>query len=155
VRSIDPNLFAEIKSMDQNLDVDRAPARITTVLAAVLGGFALLLATIGIYGVVSYAVSRRIREIGLRVALGAGRRDVLRLILNGAMRPVILGLVLGVAACAAVSRVLSAVLYGVSPLDPIAFIAVTLFLFGVALLASFLPARRATRIDPMEALRYE
>ena len=95
------------------------------------------------------------REVGIRIALGAERRDVLSLVLRGAMRPVAVGIVLGIAATAAVSRVLSSVLYGVSPLDPVAFSAVTMFLVIVALFASFLPALRATRIDPNEALRYE
>ena len=133
----------------------RAPGVLFTELAGALGGFALILASIGIYSVVSHAVSRRVREIGIRMSLGAERRDVLGLVLRGAMRPVLIGITLGVAACAAVSRVLSGVLYGVSPLDPAAFVGVTLFLVAVALVASFLPARRATRIDPMQALRNE
>jgi predicted permease len=155
VRSIDANVLVDVRSMDQNLDRYRTPGVIVTELAGLLGGFALLLASIGIYSVVSYAVSRRVREIGIRMTLGAEMRDVMGLVLRGAMRPVLIGIVLGIAACGAVSRVLSSVLYGVSPLDPAAFGGVTLFLLGIALLASFLPARRATRIDPMDALRYE
>jgi ABC-type antimicrobial peptide transport system permease subunit len=155
VKGIDPNVLAEVKSMEQNLQMYRTPARIVTELASVLGAFALFLATIGIYSVVSYAVSRRIREIGIRMTLGAGRREVMRLILSGAMRPVIVGVALGVAAAAAISQVLASVLYGLSPIDPIAFVGVTLFLVAIALLASFIPARRAMRIDPMDALRYE
>ncbi len=155
VKGIDPNVLAEVKSMEQNLQMYRTPARIVTELASVLGAFALFLATIGIYSVVSYAVSRRIREIGIRMTLGAGRREVIRLILSGAMRPVIVGVALGVAAAAAISQVLASVLYGLSPIDPIAFVGVTLFLVAIALLASFIPARRAMRIDPMDALRYE
>jgi predicted permease len=155
VRSIDPNILPDVKSMDQNLERYRVPGRIVTGLASVLGGFALLLACLGIYSVVSYSVSRRVREIGIRMTLGAERRDVLRLVLRGAMRPVVIGIAIGIAATAAISRVLSSVLYGVSPLDPAAFGGVTLFLAGVALLASLVPALRATRIDPNEALRYE
>ncbi len=155
VRGIDPNVMVDARSVDQNLEMYRAPGVLVTELAGALGGFALLLASIGIYSVVSYAVSRRVREIGIRVALGADRRDVIGLVLRGAMRPVIIGMALGIAACAAVSRVLSSVLYGVSPLDPTAYIGVTLFLLGVAVLASLVPARRATRIDPMDALRHE
>ncbi len=155
VRSIDPNVVLELRAMDQHLEAYRSPAVLVTELATVLGAFALLLAAIGIYSVVSYAVSRRVREIGIRVALGAGQYDVMRLVLRGAMRPVIIGMALGIAACAAVSRVLSSVLYGVSPLDPIAYIGVTLFLLSVAVLASLLPARRATSIDPLDALRHE
>ena len=155
VRAIDPNVLVDVRSMDQNLDMYRTPALMVTELASVLGGFALLLASIGIYSVVSHAVSRRVREIGIRMSLGAERRDVMSLVLRGAMRPVMIGIALGIAACAAVSRVLSGVLYGVSPLDPAAFVGVSLFLVAVALVASFLPARRATRIDPMQALRHD
>ena len=154
-RGVDPNVLVRTASMDQNIDLYRMPGRLATALAGVLGGFALLLASIGIYGVVSYAVSRRVREIGIRMTLGAGRREVLRLVMRGAMTPVAVGALLGIAACAGVSRVLSTVLYGVSPLDPVAFAGVTLFLLGIALLASYMPARRATRVDPMVALRYE
>jgi len=155
VGSIDPNVLVDVRSMDQNLEMYRSPGVMVTALASALGGFALLLASIGIYSVVSHAVSRRVREIGIRMSLGAERRDVMGLVLRGAMRPVMIGIALGIAACAAVSRVLSSVLYGVSPLDPAAFAGVTLFLAAVALLASFLPARRATRIDPMQALRHD
>jgi len=155
VRSIDPNVLLDVKSLDQNLEAYRAPGVLVTELASALGGFALLLASIGIYSVVSHAVSRRIREIGIRMSLGAERHDVMGLVLRGAMLPVMIGVALGIAACAAVSRVLSSVLYGVSPLDPVAFGAISLFLLVVALVASFLPARRATRIDPMQALRNE
>ncbi len=155
VRAIDPNVLVDVRSMDQNLEMYRTPGVLVTELAGALGGFALLLASIGIYSVVSHAVSRRVREIGIRMSLGAERRDVMGLVLRGAMRPVMIGIALGIMACAAVSRLLSGVLYGVSPLDPAAFAGVTLFLVGVALLASYLPARRATRIDPMQALRHD
>ena len=155
VRGIDPNVLVDVRSLDQNLEMYRMPGVLVTELASALGGFALLLASIGIYSVVSHAVSRRVREIGIRMSLGAERRDVMGLVLRGAMRPVLIGIALGIAACAVVSRVLSDVLYGVSPLDPAAFVGVTLFLVAVALVASFLPARRATRIDPMQALRNE
>ena len=138
-----------------NLELYRLPSRIVTALSAVLGGFALLLASIGIYGVVSYAVSRRVREIGIRMTLGAEAGDVMGMVLRGALRPVLLGAAVGVAGCAAVSRVLSSLLFGVSPFDPLAFGAVTLFLIGVAAAASYVPARRAARLDPMAALRYE
>lgn len=155
VRSLDPNVLVDVRPMDKNIDMYRIPGRLATALASVLGGFALLLASIGIYGVVSYAVSLRVREIGIRMTLGADRREVLRLVLRGAMTPVAIGAAIGIAACAGVSRVLSTVLYGVSPLDPVAFAGVTLFLLGIAFLASYLPARRATRVDPMVTLRYE
>jgi putative ABC transport system permease protein len=144
-----------VRQIEDNIDLYRVPGRIAAALAAVLGGFALLLASVGIYGVVSYTVSRRIREIGIRVTLGARAGEVVRLMMRGAMIPVLCGALLGLLACMSVSRILSSVLYGINPLDPLAFAGVTLFLLGVALLASYVPARRAARVDPMDALRYE
>ncbi len=120
-----------------------------------LGALALLLASIGVYSVVSYSVSRRIHEIGIRMTLGASGKDVIRLVLRQALRPVVIGALVGVAGCAAVSQVLSNVLYGIGSHDPIAFVGVPLFLLGISLLASYLPARRAARVDPAIALRYE
>jgi putative ABC transport system permease protein len=124
-------------------------------LSAALGGLGLMLAAIGIYGTVAYSVARRTREIGIRMTLGARSIDVLRLILRGAMRPIVLGAGVGMVICAAVSRILASLLFGVSPLDAIAYVSVAMFLLGVALLASYLPARRALRVDPMVALRHE
>jgi putative ABC transport system permease protein len=115
----------------------------------------LLLASLGIYGVVSYAVSSRIREIGIRMTLGANPKGIFGLIIRQAMRPVLIGVAVGFAVCAGASRLMSVMLYGISPLDPVTFGGVALFLVGVALSACYLPARRATRVDPMEALRYE
>jgi putative ABC transport system permease protein len=116
---------------------------------------ALLLASIGVHGVVSYGVNQRIREIGIRMALGADGRDVMRLVLRQAVRPVLIGGVIGIIGCAAVSQVLADVLYGIGAHDPIAFIGVPLFLLVMAFLASYVPARRASRLDPMQALRHE
>jgi len=110
---------------------------------------------VGVYGVVAYAVSRRTREIGIRMTVGADGRDVMRLILRQSMRPVLIGGAIGIVACAGVSWVLSSMLFGISARDPIAFIAVPAFLLGIALLASYIPARRATRVNPVVALRYE
>jgi putative ABC transport system permease protein len=115
----------------------------------------MLLACIGMYGVASYAVSRRVREIGIRMTLGADAREVKRLILRRAMRPVVIGALLGMAGCAAVSKILGSMLFGISPHDPLAFVVVPLILFWVAMVASYIPARRATQVDPMVALRYE
>jgi ABC-type antimicrobial peptide transport system permease subunit len=114
----------------------------------------LLLASLGIYGVIAYAVTQRIREIGIRMTMGAQRRDVMQLILGQSMRPVAVGVAAGLAASAAVSRLLTSLLYGVSPLDSVVFIGVALFLSGVAFLAGYVPAKRASRMDPMTALRH-
>jgi len=133
----------------------RAPSRIVAILAGSLGALGMLLACIGVYGVVSYAVSRRVREIGIRMTLGADAREVKSLILRQAMRPVVIGALIGIAGCAAVSQILKSMLFGISAHDPVAFVAVPLILLSVALAASYIPARRATKVDPMVALRYE
>ena len=130
-------------------------ASAVAALSGVLGALALLLASIGVHGVVSYGVSQRIREIGIRMTLGADGRDVMRLVLRHALRPAVIGALVGVIGCAAVSHLLSDVLYGIGSHDPIAFIGVPLFLLGVAFLASYIPARRAVGVDPVVALRYE
>jgi predicted permease len=155
VRSLDANMPVEVAKIDDYLEVWRAPSRIASGLSGALGALALLLAAIGVYGMVSYMVSRSVREIGIRMALGADSGKVMRHVLRQAMRPVLVGGLIGVAGCAAVSWVLSSMLFGLNALDPIAFVTVPLFLTGVALLASYLPARRAMRVDPVVALRYE
>jgi predicted permease len=153
--SLDSNMIVTAKPLAEKLEIWRFPSRVLAFLTASLGLLGLLLASLGIYGVVSYAVNSRTREIGIRITLGANPKGILSLILTQAMRPVFLGLLIGFAICAATSRLMSVMLYGISPFDPVTFIGVALFLSGVALLACYLPARRATRVDPMEALRYE
>jgi predicted permease len=154
-RTLDADLVVDVTKLEENLEVWRTPSRIVAALSAVLGALALLLASVGVYGVVSYGVSQRIREIGIRMALGADGREVMSLLLRQAMRPVVIGALIGIVGCAAVSQVLSKVLYGIGSHDPIAFIGVPFFLLGIAMLASYVPARRATKVDPVVALRYE
>ena len=142
-------------TMDEAVAASVAQPRFRTVLLALFAVSAMLIATCGLYGLMAYAVTQRRREIGVRMALGAERRDVLRLVLTRALRIVIAGLIVGLAGAVAVTRVLQTFLFGVTPTDPIAFTVVTLLLMVVGLMAAWLPARRATRIDPCAALRAE
>ena len=152
---LDPDVVVDVTKFEENLETWRVPARIVAGLAGSLGALGLLLAAVGVYGVVSYAVGRRTREIGIRMTLGADGRDVMRLMLRQSMRPVLIGGAIGIAGCAALSWVLSSMLYGISARDPIAFVTVPAFLLGIAMLASYIPARRATKVNPVVALRYE
>jgi macrolide transport system ATP-binding/permease protein len=152
---LDPDVMVDVTRLEDNMEVWRTPARIVAALAGSLGTLGLLLASVGVYGVVSYAVSRRTREIGIRMTLGADGRDVMSLMLRQSMRPVLIGGAIGIAGCGAVSWILSSMLFGISAHDPIAFLLVPAFLLGVALLASYIPARRATKVSPVVALRYE
>ena len=122
---------------------------------SMLGGLALFLAVVGAYGVKAFLVTRRTREIGVRLALGATPADVMRQMLRESLGLTIAGLALGLLLAAAIARLLSALLYGVSPSDPLTLLAVSLVLAGATLLASLLPARRAARLDPVAALRHE
>ena len=169
---VDPSSVAgairnEVQSLEKNLPLgnpelmsDRVTnslyaARMGAILLAVFGGLALLLASIGLYGVMSFAVARRTRELGIRVALGAQPGDVFRLVLLQGMALVIAGLVIGISVALAVTRLLASFLYGVSTMDALTFTAIPALLTAVALLACYLPARRATKVEPLVALRYE
>jgi predicted permease len=154
-QALDPDLLVEVLPLDANLEVWRTPSIIVATTGAVLGTLALCIASLGLFGMVSYGVTRRLREIGIRMALGAEGSDVRNMIVRQALRPVIIGVAIGVVACAAVSKIISAVLYGVSAHDPIAFVAAPMFLLFIALIACYLPARRAMRLDPMKILRHE
>jgi putative ABC transport system permease protein len=129
--------------------------RFNLTLLGLFGGLALLLSAAGIYGVTSYAVAQRAQEIGIRKALGAQSGDVLRLVIRQAMAAVLPGVVIGLAITLASTRVMKSLLFGVSATDPLTFVAIALSLTLVALLACWIPARRATRVDPMVALRCE
>ncbi len=156
IRRAAPDLPIEgTVTMDEAVAASVAPPRFRMLLLGLFAMTATLIATCGIYGLMAYAVTQRRREIGVRMALGATRRDVLRLVLTRALRIVVAGLIVGLAGAAGVTRVLQRFLFGVTPMDPIAFTIVTLLLMAVGLIAAWLPARRATRIDPCAALRAE
>ena len=156
IRRVAPDLPIEgTRTMDEAVAASVAPPRFRMWLLALFAMTATLIATCGLYGLMAYAVTQRRREIGVRMALGATRRDVLRLVLARALRIVVAGLIVGLAGAAGVTRVLQRFLFGVTPTDPIAFTIVTLLLLAVGLMAAWLPARRATRIDPCAALRAE
>jgi putative ABC transport system permease protein len=130
-----------------------ADRRYPMLLLSIFAGVAVVLAAIGLYGVLSYTVSRRTREIGVRIALGARSADVLRLVVGGGMRLTLIGIGVGLAGAVIAARALGALLYGVTPTDPVTLAAVAVLLSVVALLAAYLPARRAARLDPIVALR--
>ena len=144
-----------VMSMEQLASETIAPQHASVILIGIFAGMALLLAAIGIYGVISYAARQRTQEIGIRMALGAEPRAVLRLVMGEGLRLTVLGLGIGLTGALVLTRFLSSILYGVRPSDPMTFVMVALILATVALLASFMPARRATRVDPMAALRHE
>ena len=144
---------SHVMSMSDLMSDSVAPRRVSMILLIVLGGAALLLALLGIYGVLSYSITQRTQEIGIRAALGAQRIDVMKLVLGQTLKLVVIGVLLGVLGAIGIIRVFSSLLFGVSPTDPFTFVVVTALLLITALLASYLPARRASQIDPVLALR--
>ena len=146
---------SQVRSMEQVQGDSIADRRLTVWLLGVFAALAIVLAAVGIYGVISFSVARRTREIGVRMALGASRADVLRMIVREGMRTAAIGLAAGLVAALALTRVMRSILYEVTATDPAVFAAIALLLAAVAALASYIPARRATRIDPIAALRYE
>ncbi|HEX5045910.1 MAG TPA: ABC transporter permease [Gammaproteobacteria bacterium] len=155
VQRLDPRIPAQATPIAENLADWQRLAALVTALSLVGGALALALAAVGIYGVVTFVVARRSHEMGVRIALGAQSGCLLRLILGQTMRPVAAGAAVGVLAAAASSQLLTSVLFGVSPLDPVGIAGAVAFLFAVALLASLPAARRALRVDPLAAIRYE
>jgi predicted permease len=156
VQKLDPELpMAAVATMDQLLADSLSRSRFTMLLLGIFAAVALALAAVGIYGLIAYSVTQRTQELGIRIALGAQRRDVLRLVLTQGTRLTLLGVATGFLAALALSRLLATLLFSVSATDPLTFAGVAGLLAFVALLACFIPARRATRVDPMVALRYE
>ncbi|MGH7528828.1 MAG: ABC transporter permease, partial [Gemmatimonadales bacterium] len=156
VKSLDPEIpVASIAPAQELIDRSIAQPRVNAVLLGVFAAVALVLAAVGIYGVLSYAVAQRTREIGVRIALGAQPADVLRLVVRQGMHPVVLGLILGLVAALGATRLMQRLLYGISPGDPATLVTIAVVLTGVAVLASYIPARRAARVDPTVALRNE
>jgi putative ABC transport system permease protein len=156
LRRLDPSLpLAELAPLERVVSSSLVRSRFLTLLVAVFAAIALLLAAVGTYGVLAYAVEERRHEVGVRMALGATARDVLRMVVGQGMRPVVAGLALGLAGALAVGRLLETQLYAVAPTDPATYAAVPVVLIGVALLACLLPGRSATRVDPAVALRQE
>jgi putative ABC transport system permease protein len=141
--------------MSERVSESVAEPRFRTLLLGIFAALALILAAAGIYGVMSYNVAQRTREIGIRIAMGAGRRDVLSLVLGHSLKLTLIGVAVGLAASWGLMRLLASVLYNVTPHDFFTLAGVSILLSAVALLASYIPARRAMRVDPLVALRYE
>ncbi len=155
LHDLNPEIPASFRTFSQVYSAALRSRRFNVILIGFFGITALLLATTGVFGVMAYSVSRRTREIGVRVALGAARGDVLRMILGQGLRTIFIGVAIGLAGSLVLTRTLESLLFGVTPTDPLTFGAVTLLLAGAALLACYIPAWRATKVDPMVALRYE
>ncbi|HYV06473.1 MAG TPA: FtsX-like permease family protein, partial [Blastocatellia bacterium] len=154
--AVNKNLpFSSISTVDELVSRSLGERRFNLILLGAFAGIALTLAGIGIYGLISFSTSRRTHEIGVRIALGAQTRDIMTAVLKEGMLLTTAGLALGLIASIALTRLLSSLLFGITATDPLTFIAISLVLAGVALVACFVPARRATRVDPMIALRYE
>jgi predicted permease len=155
LQELDPETPAKFRTFSQMYAASLGSRRFNVVLIGFFGIAALVLATTGVFGVMAYSVSRRTREIGVRVALGASTGEVLRMILSQGMRTIVIGVAIGITGALALTRTVQSLLFGVTATDPLTFGSVTLLLVGAALLACYIPARRATKVDPMVALRYE
>jgi putative ABC transport system permease protein len=154
--AVDPDLpLTEVGTMDERLSRSLAGGRVVVALMVIFAFLALSMGSVGLYGVISYSAAQRTAEFALRLALGAPQREVLRLVASGVLRLLLVGGALGMALALGMARLLSSSIFGISPYDPLTFAIVTLVLLGVVFTASYLPARRAMRVDPMVALRYE
>lgn len=139
--------------MGDYVDEAMAPTRFTLALVGVFAALALVLSSVGLYGVISYSLRQRFQEFGVRIAFGAGSRNIVRMVVSHGMYLALSGVALGLVAALALTRTASSLLFGVSPMDPVTFAGIPFLLVGVTTLASYVPARRATRIDPVNALR--
>jgi len=156
VAAIDPTLpLSELKPMNQKLGIALLPARLSGAVLGIFGVIGLLMAVIGMYGVMAYSVAQRTREIGIRMAIGAAAGDVVRMVMRQGLTLVVIGAGIGLVGALAVSRLLTSVLYGNGANDPLTFVGVPLVLIAVATVATWLPARRAAATDPLTALRME
>jgi putative ABC transport system permease protein len=155
LQDLNPEIPARFRTMSQVYSASLGSRRFNVILVGFFGITALLLATTGVFGVMAHSVSRRTREIGVRVALGAATGDVLRMIVGQGLRPIVIGVTIGIAGSLALTRTVESMLFGVTATDPLTFGGVTLLLVGAALLACYIPARRAAKVDPLVALRYE
>ncbi|PYR55240.1 MAG: hypothetical protein DMF91_24805 [Acidobacteria bacterium] len=154
--SMNPNLpIMTAQTLEDAVALGLAPQRVAASVSGSLGLVGLLLAGIGIYGVTAYAVARRTREIGIRIALGARRADIIGMVLREGLSLTLIGSAMGLIIAAAVSRVVAGYLFGIPPIDPVTFAGTTVMFAAIGLAACYVPARQATRIDAMEALRYE
>lgn len=155
IRALDPQLVVRINTMQALIRESIAQPRFRTWLIGIFSIFALTLASLGIYGVIAYLVTQRYKEIGIRIVLGATRRNILQLILARTLKLTAAGILTGLIAAFFLSKFLSSILFGIAVHDPVTFVAVPACLIVIALLAGYLPARRATRVDPVTSLRYE
>ena len=156
VSKVNPSVpLANSEALGDLYTQSMARTTFTLVMLCVSGGIALLLGIVGIYGVIAYSVAQRTREIGIRMALGAGRRNISVMVLRQGALLVLIGIAVGLVASLFTMQLIRVLLYGIQPIDPFTFVAVSVLLLALAFLASYLPARRAARVDPMNALRYE
>ena len=156
VQAIEPNLpLFGLTTMDERMRSSLMPTQLAGTILGISGFLALLLSVLGIYGLVSYSVAQRTREIGIRIAIGAQKKDIFKLIIIQTMKLIVVGLVLGLIGAFILTRATTSFLYGVSPTDATTFILITLLLTLIALIACSFPARKAIKVDPMDALRYQ
>jgi predicted permease len=154
IHQVGPDIpVTDVLSMDDVIAQSMSPQRFNLLLLASFAGLALLLAAVGIYGVLSYTVRRRVREIGIRMALGASHSDVMKMVVSDGMKPILIGVGIGLAGALALTRLIASLIFGVHPTDPLTFSAVALILVIVGVVANILPAYRATRIEPVRTLR--